>query len=443
MAHGWEAKALDIREGRTDPRVKRFRAEALRPLAEHVTDFHTMMASKGGTVVHTEKTTAHVRRVIAIIGAEHLADVTADKVRKAIAGLKDGGLGLRTCNSILRSLKTFAGWLEADGRIRHNDLRAIKGFNDSTDRRRVRRDLSDDELARIITAARGGPVSFGMAGVDRAIAYMLAAGTGFRRGELASLTKTSFALSGDAPTVTIRAAYSKHRRRDEQPIDPALAATMAAWLEGREDGGAVLPLPERTADMLHADMRVSKARWIRETADRKERRQRRDADFLNAVDGESRVFDFHSLRHHYISNVVRSGASVKTCMDLARHSTPTLTIGRYGHTRLADLRGAVPTVPTGDKPKTEPTALRATGTDNAQANQVETGATRAQHLGRETVRSNAKACDEAAPLRLVGDVRESLKNAGGNDALRMVATLCQNPGGGIRTHDQGIMSPRL
>ena len=450
QAEAWETQARDIREGRTDPRLKRFRAEALRPLAEQVADFRAMLIAKGNTIDHADDASRHVTRVITAIEAERLPDVTAGKVQTFIAGLKDGGLGLRTCNAILRSVKTFAGWLEADGRIRHNELRHVKGFNDSTDKRLVRRDLADDELGRIIAAARGGPVSFGMAGPDRAMGYMLAAGTGFRRKELASLTKTSFALAGDAPTVTIAAAYSKHRRLDVQPIDPALADALAGWLRGKADTGPVLALPGETAEMLHTDMRRAKWAWWREAAGADERKKRAAKDFLKPVDGEGRIVDFHALRHYYISQVVRSGASVKVCMDLARHSTPTLTLGRYAHTRLADLRGAVPTVPTGDKPKTEPTALRATGTDNAQAvnlTNAESSATRAQHLGRETVRSNAIACEDAGTLRLIGGMEESLENIGENDTLRDDAKDCEDIGRGrIRTCvdiSQRIYSPPL
>jgi len=132
----WEREARDLREGRVDPRVKGYREAALRPLAEHVADFRAMLAAKGNTAAHVAETTAHVERVAKAIGAEHLADLSADVVRKAVAAIRDGGRALRTCNSILRSVKTFAGWLEADGRIRQNDLRHVKGYNDSTDRRR-------------------------------------------------------------------------------------------------------------------------------------------------------------------------------------------------------------------------------------------------------------------------------------------------------------------
>jgi integrase len=62
-------------------------------------------------------------------------------------------------------------------------------------------------------------------------------------------------------------------------------------------------------------------------------------------DGQGLFADFHSLRHTYISRLVRSGVSVKTAQVMARHSTPTLTIGRYAHADLGDKRAALAALP--------------------------------------------------------------------------------------------------
>ena len=43
--------------------------------------------------------------------------------------------------------------------------------------------------------------------------------------------------------------------------------------------------------------------------------------------------------------VVASGASVKTCQVLARHSTPSLTIGIYAKASLHDISGEVDALP--------------------------------------------------------------------------------------------------
>ncbi len=180
----------------------------------------------------------------------------------------------------------------------------------------------------------------------------------------------------------VKAAYSKRRRDDHQPIDAALADTLATWLVNKPAGERVFPLPRKSAEMLRGDMRRARAIWIRETAVATERRHRRQSDFLAPMDAAGRVFDFHGLRHLYISRVVSGGASVKVAQELARHSSPVLTIGRYTHVRLSDLRRAVPSIPTGGKTEPEAFRLRATGTDS--------GAPLAHQTGREMTRHRLK-----------------------------------------------------
>ena len=57
-----------------------------------------------------------------------------------------------------------------------------------------------------------------------------------------------------------------------------------------------------------------------------------------------------------------SGASVKTCQTLARHSTPSLTIGIYAKASLHDISGAVDALPDLTPEAPAPEALAATGT---------------------------------------------------------------------------------
>jgi hypothetical protein len=52
---------------------------------------------------------------------------------------------------------------------------------------------------------------------------------------------------------------------------------------------------------------------------------------------ESEFYDFHSLRHTYITAVVKSGCSVKVAQELARHSDPKLTLNVYSHLTVHDL----------------------------------------------------------------------------------------------------------
>ena len=57
------------------------------------------------------------------------------------------------------------------------------------------------------------------------------------------------------------------------------------------------------------------------------------------------VVDFHALRATYVSHLVSSGAPVKTCQVLARHSTPSLTIGIDAKASPHDVRAAVEALP--------------------------------------------------------------------------------------------------
>ncbi len=189
----------------------------------------------------------------------------------------------------------------------------------------VRRPLSDQEAAALVRAAETSSVIFRLSGQDRAMVYRVALGTGFRVSELASLTVASFALDAKPLTVTVAAAYSKRRRDDEQPIPAALADALRPYLASQAPGPPLWPLDNHhTAEMIRVDM---------------------DAAGIPYSDASGRVADSHALRATYISALVASGASVKTCQTLARHSTPSLTIGIYAKASVHDLTGAVESLP--------------------------------------------------------------------------------------------------
>ena len=58
------------------------------------------------------------------------------------------------------------------------------------------------------------------------------------------------------------------------------------------------------------------------------------------IPGEGKV-DFHALRMTYCSLLDYSGASAKETQELARHSTPSLTMNTYVRTRIDRVRGVV------------------------------------------------------------------------------------------------------
>ena len=80
--------------------------------------------------------------------------------------------------------------------------------------------------------------------------------------------------------------------------------------------------------------------------------------------GSDRVADSHALRHSFITALAMSKAPVKVIQSLARHSTPTLTLGIYAHVGLYDQSSALDALP-GVAPSHTPVEsgeLTATGT---------------------------------------------------------------------------------
>jgi len=366
IAARFAAESALRREGVVDPSDDRYAVEGRRPIAQQLTDYVASLKAQRRDDEYITQTEARAKKVIGLCHADRPSCLTASAVQRAIGQLRDAGKSLSTCNSYLRSIKGFTSWLYADKRIRRDALEQLAGYNEQEEKRRQRRELTSDELVRLISATISytDPVRHSLSGPDRAMLYHVALGTGFRAGELRSLTTDSFNLDSDPPTITVAATHSKRRRTDVQPIHRRLADMLRDWLANKPIGQAVFAkMPGGTARMLRADLAAARKAWIDEAGnDPKERERREKSDFLAYRNSAGEVFDFHATRHAYISSIVNSGASVKVAQELARHSTPVLTIGRYAHTRLNDLCGALDYVPT----------IGNESADNAQTTQRET-----------------------------------------------------------------------
>ncbi len=127
----------------------------------------------------------------------------------------------------------------------------------------------------------------------------------------------------------------------------------------------VFKMLSKTAMMMREDLEAGRDAWLEEAPPEKVRKEREKTSFLKYRDAAGRVADFHALRHTYISRLVRSGAGVKVAQELARHSTPTLTLGRYAHVQLVDQTRALDALPAIDSSEQQRKTMRATGTDDA------------------------------------------------------------------------------
>jgi len=209
-----------------------------------------------------------------------------------------------------------------DRRIREDPIVAVRLLKlTAADKKRRRRNLSDEEMGALVAAARRSPEPFmGLSGPDRAMLYIVAASTGLRASELASLTPKSLDLNGEMPTVCCLGAYTKNGDEAVLPLRLDVAAMLRDWL---------------------ADRPASKRLWDGEWASRRQGSTMIRVDLTAAnidyEDASGRVADFHALRHTFISNLARAGVHPRNAQALARHSTIDLTMNVYTHVAIADL----------------------------------------------------------------------------------------------------------
>ena len=370
MLTAMKQRAKRIARGDVDP----FEDHRSRPLAEHVEDFRGFLEAKGNTAEHVALTVNRALAAFNGCGFKRLADLNAGRVAGWLAdrrkpkndkeGTAIAGLSIASSNHHLVAVKSFGNWLVRDRRSPENPFAHLSRLNAQVDVRHERRASSSIDLGLVISAAETSQKKFrGLDGSTRAMLYRLAAMTGLRAKELASLTASSFDLMADMPIVTVHAGYSKRRRKDVLPLQKDMATRLRQWLTEREraqnDQRVTLSLnraaeakpeplfpgtwPKKAATMLRIDL---------------------DAAGI-AYETDDGFADFHSLRHSFISSLAAGGVHPKLAQQLARHSTIALTLDRYTHVGLLDMNTALESLPNIVSPDSQ--TMRATGTTNDAA----------------------------------------------------------------------------
>lgn len=305
-----------------------------KPLTQHVEDFRRTLGAKGNTAKHVRITCFRLKAVFKGCRFTSVNDLSASKVSEWLSSKREAGQATKTSNYYLAATKQFVAWLVKDRRLPDNPLSHLQPLNAKVDVRKKRRAATPEELNWLMVAAREGETFRGVSGEDRVMIYLCASYTGFRCSELASLTRQSFDLDSNQPTVTVAARYSKRRRVDVQPIGTELAFHLREWLSrrpgtrGRLWQGSWWNL---AAQMLKTDLAAARELWLEQLPKEIDRQECESSDFLRDVDQQGRVLDFHGLRHTFISNLARAGVHPKVAQELARHSTITLTMDCYTH----------------------------------------------------------------------------------------------------------------
>jgi integrase len=358
--------------GLTDPHDD----EQKKPVEEHVKAFAQFLTDKGNCKKYVTCEKGRVQRLLDGCGFCRIADISASAVTAWLAGNRENnGMSIKTSNYYLRSLQAFCDWLMLDKRASENRVAYLEMMNAKTDVRLERRILSPDEFVRLIEATETGEPIKGLSGPSRVMLYLAAANSGLRASELRSLTSASVAIDDrQQGTITVEASYSKRRRRDTQPIRGDVTKLLIDWARGTPADEPLWPgsWSNNAAKIIKTDLAAAREKWLKESTNDQERGEREKSLYLCVGDAAGRVFDFHALRHQYISNLAVAGVHPKLAQVLARHSTITLTMDLYSHVGPADAAAALDELPALPVIATTQLTPLSTTADQTFANQPET-----------------------------------------------------------------------
>ena len=331
--------------------------EMKKPITVHLDAYHQHLVAKNNTPRHIREVIRRINRILENRQIKTAMQLKTVEIEAFINDLRtDYYVSLQTCNHYMRSMKSFARWMLLNERLYRNPLDSLTILNTRTDRRHDRRPLAMDEFIRMYEAAKTGPPVEGISGYDRAMLYLLAAWTGYRKGELGSLTLRHFVgLDTDTPMIIVRAGYSKRRRDDSMVLHLDVADRFKKWLEIRQpasDDEILFPISEascgverKTSDMMAFDLMAARQIWIAETDDEAEKKKRHASDFLKYQGTDGKFADFHALRHTFITNLSYANIAPKTAQMLARHSDIKLTMQIYTHINAQEQADAIKSLP--------------------------------------------------------------------------------------------------
>jgi len=329
------------------------RLAAGRTLKAHVEDWKAFLLAKGCTPRYVGIKGARAAAIIDGCGFACLSDLSASKIMGFLDDRRTGGTSAETFNDYLKAIKSFCRWLCKDGRATSNPVEYLTPLNARLDRRHDRRALDVEEIRWLLDAAANGPTIRGLAGRGRALLYKLALESGLRAAELASLTRESFRLDTDPPTVTVAAGHSKRRREDTLPLRPGTAAELRDLIATTFPGVPIFHMPRYRpmSETLAVDLAAARAAWLADAKTPGERKTREErTDFLSYVDSAGRYADFHALRHTCGSLLAAANVHPKVAQSIMRHSDITLTLSRYSHVYNGQEADALAKLPAFGKP---------------------------------------------------------------------------------------------
>ncbi|HZM06824.1 MAG TPA: site-specific integrase, partial [Candidatus Saccharimonadales bacterium] len=297
--------------GVTAPRLVRDAAGRL--LTDHLAEFLAYMEGLNRSASHISHVGTRVGKLIADCGWRYLSDVNA-KAFELWRQKKSDELSVKTRNEYRASMYSMLAWLEENEQLAANPFKRVKKTDGRGQETVKRRAATQAEMESLLSGA----------GIY-AVAYLAAATTGLRRGELSKLEGGDLHLDVAQPVALVRAATTK----DRKPARVYLARQLVAELKKLHS----LAMPSNSL-VLAGRMPTTK----------KMREHLAEAG-IPYMDDQGRRLDFHALRMTFDTNLAIAGVSDAVRMKLMRHKSPRLTMETYTDSEKVPVAGALAKLP--------------------------------------------------------------------------------------------------
>lgn len=316
------------------------RNAARKRLVDHLEDYIAELKSLGRTEKHYSLVRYRIKRLLSEAGWKLVQDVEADGF--GFWRNKQKEMAPKTSNEYLNAMLGLLHWMERLGRISSNPLKFVKKA-DLRGRQQKRRAFTPDEFRRLLAVSH-----------EHRVAYLTAAYTGLRLGELQQLVWADLHLDENPPFVLARASTTKNRKEAFLPLHPRLAFELKKSRKAEaEDGDAVFHLTIHPERPLYRDM--AKAG-------------------IEKFDALGRKLDFHSLRYTFATTLAVNGTSQRVAQELMRHSDPMLTAKIYtdaSQLPIADAVNRLPWVEDGERAQIDSQKSDFDGHSGSQSDTVE------------------------------------------------------------------------
>ncbi len=278
---------------------------------------------KGWSPIHARARRTRLTAWQVRLGLESLGDLDGvmAQVEAAAREYAAQGQAPKTVANKVEALRAFCIWCEKRGYLATNPLKALAPFDMTP--RAVRRAMTEDEIQRLLEASPA----------DRRLLYEVALVSGLRAGELRSLSVSH--LDTARGGLNLDAAWTKNRRSGFQPLPLELVGRLQAFAASGESkrlynknlcGRAwtapedpLLYVPSHPERCMGIDLKAAGiAKWT-----------------------PAGKLDFHASRTAFVTLLLESEVTVKEAQQLARHSTPSLTMNTYGRARDERLASAI------------------------------------------------------------------------------------------------------